>query len=64
MKILFILGFANPFPGTGWTRIGFFAKNIFRKISITSLIFQSKNLVDSKIIKPILGACMQVNVVI
>ena len=27
MKILFILGFANPFPGAGWTRIGFFAED-------------------------------------
>ena len=26
MKILFFLGFPNPFPGAGWTRIGFFAK--------------------------------------
>lgn len=25
MKILFALGFPNPFPGAGWTRIGFFA---------------------------------------
>jgi glycosyltransferase involved in cell wall biosynthesis len=25
MKILFVLGFANPFAGAGWTRIGFFA---------------------------------------
>ena len=27
MKILFVLGFPNPFPGAGWTRIGFFAKD-------------------------------------
>jgi len=27
MKILFILGYPNPFPGAGWTRIGFFAKH-------------------------------------
>jgi glycosyltransferase involved in cell wall biosynthesis len=26
MKILFFLGSVNPFPGAGWTRIGFFAK--------------------------------------
>jgi hypothetical protein len=26
LRILFFLGFANPFPGAGWTRIGFFAK--------------------------------------
>ncbi|MHA1583359.1 MAG: glycosyltransferase family 4 protein [Candidatus Baldrarchaeia archaeon] len=25
MKILFFLGFPNPFPGAAWTRIGFFA---------------------------------------
>ncbi|MCK4478259.1 glycosyltransferase family 4 protein [Candidatus Bathyarchaeota archaeon] len=25
MKVLFVLGFPNPFPGAGWTRIGFFA---------------------------------------
>lgn len=25
MKILFLLGFPNPFPGAAWTRIGFFA---------------------------------------
>jgi glycosyltransferase involved in cell wall biosynthesis len=27
LKALFFLGFANPFPGAGWTRIGFFAKH-------------------------------------
>jgi glycosyltransferase involved in cell wall biosynthesis len=26
LRILFFLGFANPFPGAGWTRIAFFAK--------------------------------------
>jgi glycosyltransferase involved in cell wall biosynthesis len=26
LRILFFLGSANPFPGAGWTRIGFFAK--------------------------------------
>ena len=31
MKILFILGFANPFAGAGWTRIGFFADKWSRK---------------------------------
>jgi len=25
LKILFVLGFPNPFPGAAWTRIGFFA---------------------------------------
>jgi glycosyltransferase involved in cell wall biosynthesis len=27
LKILFFLGFANPFPGAGWTRIGFFTEH-------------------------------------
>jgi glycosyltransferase involved in cell wall biosynthesis len=27
LRILFFLGFPNPFPGAGWTRIGFFAKH-------------------------------------
>jgi glycosyltransferase involved in cell wall biosynthesis len=27
LRILFFLGSANPFPGAGWTRIGFFAKH-------------------------------------
>ena len=26
MKILFVLGFPNPFPGAAWTRIGFLAE--------------------------------------
>jgi glycosyltransferase involved in cell wall biosynthesis len=26
LKILFVLGFSNPFPGAAWTRIGFFAE--------------------------------------
>jgi hypothetical protein len=26
MKVLFFLGSPNPFPGAGWTRVGFFAK--------------------------------------
>jgi len=26
LKILFVLGCPNPFPGAGWTRIGFFAE--------------------------------------
>jgi len=30
MKVLFFLGFPNPFPGAAWTRIGFFA-DYFRK---------------------------------
>lgn len=25
MRVLFFLGFPNPFPGAGWTRIGFFS---------------------------------------
>ena len=31
MSILFVLGFPNPFPAAGWTRIGFFAKACFNK---------------------------------
>ena len=31
MKILFVLGFPNPFAGAGWTRIGFFAKDWSKK---------------------------------
>jgi len=31
LKILFVLGFPNPFPGAGWTRIGFFAEDWSRK---------------------------------
>jgi len=28
LKTLFFLGSANPFPGAGWTRIGFFAEHL------------------------------------
>ena len=31
MKILFVLGFPNPFPSAAWTRIGFFAENWSKK---------------------------------
>ena len=31
MKILFVLGFPNPFPGAAWTRIGFFTKDWSKK---------------------------------
>ena len=31
MKILFVLGSPNPFPGAVWTRIGFFAKDWAKK---------------------------------
>ena len=31
MDILFILGFANPFPGAAWTRIGFFVKALSKR---------------------------------
>jgi colanic acid biosynthesis glycosyl transferase WcaI len=31
LKILFFLGFPNPFPGAAWTRIGFFAKDWSKK---------------------------------
>ena len=30
MRILFVLGFANPFPGAGWARIRSFAEEISR----------------------------------
>jgi hypothetical protein len=32
MKILFVLGFANPFAGAGWTRISFFADQYLGKV--------------------------------
>jgi len=31
IKILFVLGYPNPFPGAGWTRIGFFAEDWSKK---------------------------------
>ena len=31
MKVLFFLGFPNPLPDAGWTRIGFFAEDWSRK---------------------------------
>ena len=31
LKILFVLGFPNPFPGAAWTRVGFFATHWSRK---------------------------------
>ena len=31
MRILFVLGFPNPFPGAAWTRMGFFAKDWSKK---------------------------------
>jgi glycosyltransferase involved in cell wall biosynthesis len=31
LKALFVLGLPNPFPGAGWTRIGFFAENWSKK---------------------------------
>lgn len=31
MKILFVLGFTNPFPGAGWTRISSFAQSWVNK---------------------------------
>jgi len=31
LKILFVLGSPNPFPGAAWTRIGFFAKDWSKK---------------------------------
>jgi len=38
MKILFVLGFANPFAGAGWTRIGFFADQWPRKGHIIEIL--------------------------
>jgi glycosyltransferase involved in cell wall biosynthesis len=34
MKVSFFLGFVNPFPAAGWTRIGFFAENWSKKSCI------------------------------
>jgi len=31
LKVLFVLGSANPFPGAGWTRIGFLAEKWSKK---------------------------------
>jgi len=31
MKILFVLGFPNPFPGAAWTMMGVFAEDWFSK---------------------------------
>jgi len=31
LKILFVLGFPNPFPGAAWTRMGFFAEDWAKK---------------------------------
>jgi len=31
MKVLFFLGFPNPFLGAAWTRIGFFANNVLTR---------------------------------
>jgi len=31
LKVLFVLGFPNPFPGAGWTRIGFLAEDWSKK---------------------------------
>ncbi|MGB9693708.1 MAG: hypothetical protein ACPLYF_02580 [Fervidobacterium sp.] len=38
MKLLFVLGFANPFPGAGWTRIGFLAEDSSRKGHTTEVL--------------------------
>jgi len=38
MKILSVLGFANPFVGAGWTRIGFFADKWSRKGHIIEVL--------------------------
>jgi glycosyltransferase involved in cell wall biosynthesis len=46
MKILFFLGFSNPFPSAGWTRIGFFAKHFKdRGYNVTIIgVFSPKSL--------------------
>lgn len=31
MKVLFVLGFPNPFPSAAWARVGFFAKSCSKK---------------------------------
>lgn len=31
IKVVFILGYPNPFPGAGWTRISFFARKFLEK---------------------------------
>jgi hypothetical protein len=31
LKVLFFLGFPNPFPGARWARIGFFAEDWFNE---------------------------------
>jgi hypothetical protein len=38
MKILLVLGFANPFAGASWTRIGFFADQWSRKGHIIEVL--------------------------
>jgi len=38
MKALFILGFANPFAGAGWTRIGFFAEDWAKKGNVVEVL--------------------------
>jgi hypothetical protein len=38
MKILSVLGFANPFVGAGWTRISFFADQWSRKGHIIEVL--------------------------
>jgi len=38
MKVLFFLGFPNPFPGAGWTRVGFFADQWSRKGHIIEVL--------------------------
>jgi len=38
MRILFVLGFSNPFAGAGWTRIEFFAKDWSRRGHIVEVL--------------------------
>lgn len=38
MRLLFILGFNNPFPGAGWTRIGFLANAWSKKNHVIEIL--------------------------
>jgi len=38
MRVLFVLGFPNPFPGAGWTRVGFFAEDWAKKGNIVEIL--------------------------
>jgi glycosyltransferase involved in cell wall biosynthesis len=38
LKIALVLGFPNPFPGAGWTRIGFLAENWSKKRNLVEVL--------------------------